>query len=225
MKLTAVLLFVTALHVSACSVAQKVSLQGRNLPLEEAIVKLKQQTSLLFIYNDKDMAKTRPVTINVHDVAMTTVLDALFKDQPLTYEIQENTVFIVARPTTVFQSVDTSRHPAPPIDVHGRVVNENGEPLAGATVTVKGRGKGTNTDDKGEFNFKDIPNGKYQVEISYVGYEKVTTWITVENKQTMIRVELKAAVNNLDETVIKGYYNTTKRLNTGNVSTVKGEDI
>ena len=101
-------------------------------------------------------------------------------------------------------------------------MNENGEPLAGATVTVKGTGKGTSTNANGEFILKDVPNGKYLVEVSFVGYEKQEIKVNVHS---FLTITLKGSTNPLDEVQIIAYGTTTKRLNTGNVSTVKAKEI
>jgi len=58
--------------------------------------------------------------------------------------------------------------------------------------------------------------------ITYIGY--ISTKIVLKEAAS-IHISLTLASNELDATVVKGYYNTTQRLNTGNVATVKGEDI
>jgi len=81
------------------------------------------------------------------------------------------------------------------------------------------------TDVKGEFTLKNVPDGEYEVHISYVGCETCTTKITVANQGATLTAVLKQSISQLDETVVKGYYATTERLNTGDVTTVKGEEI
>src|SRR5450755_4676235 len=55
------------------------------------------------------------------------------------------------------------------IEVTGRVSDEKGEPVSGASVVVKGGGTGTSTDAAGNFKIL-VPNGKSVLVVSSVGY-------------------------------------------------------
>jgi TonB-dependent SusC/RagA subfamily outer membrane receptor len=107
--------------------------------------------------------------------------------------------------------------------VTGIVTDENGQPLAGATVTVKGTGKGTLTDEKGQFMLKNVAGNSVLV-ISSVGYETQGINVKVGNSN-INNVVLKQAMNKLDEVQIIAYGTTTQRLNTGDVSTVTSKEI
>ncbi|MDR1222276.1 MAG: carboxypeptidase-like regulatory domain-containing protein, partial [Tannerella sp.] len=56
--------------------------------------------------------------------------------------------------------------------ITGTVLDENGEPVPGATITVKGTTRGVITDTDGTFSIQATPEN--QLEISYLGYQKVT---------------------------------------------------
>ncbi len=82
----------------------------------------------------------------------------------------------------------------------GRVTDDKGEPLVGATVTVKGTGTSVATDANGYFKILYFPNNS-NIVVSSVGYE---------SKQVAIRpgyytIALKASVQNLEEVVVTGY--------------------
>ena len=87
--------------------------------------------------------------------------------------------------------------------LNGKVVNENKEPLPGATILVKEANKGTSTDFDGKFLF-EVVDGTYLIELSYVGYE--TQQITEINiagaKEFLIDVTLNPSSNSLDEVVV-----------------------
>ncbi len=67
-------------------------------------------------------------------------------------------------------------------NIRGKVVNDDNEPLAGATVIVKGTNLGVNTNEKGDFFLNLVPAGVYELTISFVGYE--TKIITLNNENT-----------------------------------------
>ncbi|MCL1941928.1 MAG: SusC/RagA family TonB-linked outer membrane protein, partial [Candidatus Azobacteroides sp.] len=101
--------------------------------------------------------------------------------------------------------------------VSGRVVDDNGEPLIGVNVVVKGTvAVGTVTDTDGKYSIT-VPAASTILEFSYIGY--VTQEITVGSK-TEIDVMLLADTKTLDEVVVVGY-GTQKRSDiTGSVTTV-----
>lgn len=107
-------------------------------------------------------------------------------------------------------------------DIHGQVVDENGKPLPGATVTVKATSKRTVTGPKGRFTIQ-ADSGQTLI-ISNPGYDDQEITIDSDKKLT-ITLELNLA--SLLNTVVvnKGYYTTTQKLNTGNVSTIKAAEI
>lgn len=160
------------------------------------------------------------VTIEVKNAQIEQVMNMALKDQPLTFTIKGRTVFIMKKVEEERKSVQVERT-GDPITVSGRVTDENGEPLAGANVKVKGGSNGVTTDAQGRFTLSGVdPNAS--LEVSFVGREMQT--IAVKGK-SIFSVTLGQKVGTLDETVVIAYGTTTKRFQTGNVSTVKGEDI
>ncbi|MGH2644520.1 MAG: carboxypeptidase-like regulatory domain-containing protein, partial [Chitinophagaceae bacterium] len=107
------------------------------------------------------------------------------------------------------------------ISITGKVMNEKGVPLSGVTISVKGTTNGTITDDKGIFKLNDV-NKNATLVISSIGYEKQE--ITLHGN-TQITITLKQQANRLDETVIMAYGTTTRRLNTGDISTITSKEI
>lgn len=98
--------------------------------------------------------------------------------------------------------------------VTGKIVNRDGEPLLGASVTV-GEQRGTTTDMNGDFSIE--ASATDLITIDYLGYE---TQEIVVGRQTHINITLLSANNMLDEVVVVGY-GTQKKVNiTGSVSTV-----
>jgi len=90
--------------------------------------------------------------------------------------------------------------------VSGRVQDESGEDLIGATVYIQENNTGTVTNVYGFYSIT-LPAGKYQLVYSYLGYETVTTTIDL-NKNQSINISLKEISKTIDEVVI-----TAKRKN------------
>ncbi len=75
--------------------------------------------------------------------------------------------------------------------IRGKVTDESGMPLQGATVFIPSISLGKTTDAKGSFNFDNIPNKRYAVEISYIGYESQTIYSSA-NRDIDIKLQRKS---------------------------------
>lgn len=104
--------------------------------------------------------------------------------------------------------------------VTGSVVNEKGEPVAGATVSVKGTPAGVQTDANGRFSIKASPQGV--LSISYVGYTPIEEKI---GGRQSITITLKEKATELNDVVVVGYGTQKKADLTGAVVTVSGTEL
>ncbi|HMI62029.1 MAG TPA: carboxypeptidase-like regulatory domain-containing protein, partial [Puia sp.] len=107
-------------------------------------------------------------------------------------------------------------------DIHGRVIDENGQPLPHVTVTVKATSKTTITGSKGSFTIQ-ADDGQTLLFLA-AGYEDREVLVGSDKTPT-IQLELSLASLLNTKIVNKGYYTTTQKLNTGNVSTIKAAEI
>src|ERR1700755_3010956 len=81
MRLTFCLLTVVFLQVSATGVAQKITYAGQRVPLTTVFTAIEKQTGFVFFYNNKDLAGTRPVTLQLKDVSLDKAMSECLKDQ------------------------------------------------------------------------------------------------------------------------------------------------
>ena len=102
--------------------------------------------------------------------------------------------------------------------ITGTVVDENGEPVIGASVVVKGTTNGTITDFDGKFQLSDASG---TLVVSYIGYQ--TQEIAISGKKTF-QITLKEDSEILDEVVVVGYGTQKKATLTGAVSMIDGDE-
>ena len=107
------------------------------------------------------------------------------------------------------------------IKVSGQVVDENGEPLVGATVRVKNSQEGTVTDLDGNFQLNVPANAILQV--SYIGYQ--VSEVAVRNRAIIEKIQLKADNRTLDQVVVVGYGTQKKVDLTGSVAIVNADEM
>ena len=217
MKLLILLTLVSCLQVSANGYSQTVTLSVKNIPLEKVFKEVKRQTGFSFVYTRDQLKNSLPVTVNVVQTELKEVLSICFRNQPLSFIIEGNYVVVQTKHATVQPASRSDSL----IDIKGHVVSENGEPLIGATIIAKHSNRGVSTNNRGDFylpgvNYEDI------LLISSVGFYAEEISI---NRQRFFLIKLRLALNSLEETVVKGYYSTSRKLNTGNVVKINGSQI
>lgn len=104
--------------------------------------------------------------------------------------------------------------------ISGKVLNDDGAPIAGASIQVKGANTGVNTDDNGNFKLS-VPKNATLV-VSFVNF--VTQEIVV-TKQTSLLIRLVSSINDLEGVVVIGYGTQKKKDVTGSTITLKGETL
>lgn len=225
-KLTAITLLIGFLQLSARTTAQlRISISLKSASLEKVFAEIEKRSGYTVFYNTDVLKTTSLVTVDMKDATIEDVLRQCLKGLPLVFTMQDKTIFI--KKETRKPVVELAMGPGSPVPstLSGVVRTETGAPLMGATVYVLKLKKTLTTDKDGIFTLKDVPDGEYEVLISFVGYENYKTKVSVKNHEAWLNADLKQSMSKLDETVVKGYYNTTNRLNTGDVTTVSGEDI
>ncbi|MBL7808797.1 MAG: TonB-dependent receptor [Saprospiraceae bacterium] len=105
--------------------------------------------------------------------------------------------------------------------VTGKVSDDQGEPLIGATITAPGTSSGTTTDVSGMFRFS-VSSGSTVLKVSYTGYLTQDVPLTSASDYTIV---MQVNPNTLQEVVVVGYGTQQKRAITGSISSIKGDDI
>ena len=104
--------------------------------------------------------------------------------------------------------------------VKGKVVDQSGEPIIGATVKVEGQDKGALTDLDGNFSISGVKSGK--LVITYIGYKTATVNVTAG---TPVTVTIEEDTKTLGEVVVVGFGVQKKANLTGAVSVVDSEQF
>jgi TonB-linked SusC/RagA family outer membrane protein len=217
MKLIIVLLFAGLMQVGAAGFAQKVTLNQRGLLLKEALKEIRLQSGYNILYNADLLKNTTRINVNLKDASIDEALRSIFNDQKISYTIKENTV-ILERKMPSF--LDGIIHRFTDIDVRGRILDDKGVPLSGATVRVKGTKTATLTNVNGEFKLNNVSEDAIIV-IDYVGYNNVT----LPAKKDMGTIIFVVSTSQLDQIQVIAYGTSTKRANTGSQAGIKAADI
>ncbi|MBO9561135.1 MAG: SusC/RagA family TonB-linked outer membrane protein [Niastella sp.] len=223
-NLTAVFLSTIFLNVYATGLSQSITFSGENVPLTKVFQVIKKQTGYFVFANKEVLTHVRPVTLSAKDMPLNNFLQLALKDQPVGYLIEGKTIILSGKPATI----NIEPRPAPlPADtvpkmttVYGKVVDEKGIGITGASVVLKGAGRGVTTNQAGNFVFALLPIGG-KLQISYVGFETQE----IEVRPGNVTITMKSAEAKLNDVVVTGIYTRKSESFTGAAQTYTREDL
>ena len=220
MRFTTVILIATIMQVSAASFAQKVTISESNASLVNVLQQLRKQAGYNFVYTDGLLSSANPVSIKAKGLELKEVLDLIFKEQPLSYTIDEKTIIIKKQEKTIFDKI-TEYFKL--IDVRGQVLNEKGLPLLGAYVRIEGTARKSLSDIDGMFIFRDVPE-KGRLIVSFVGY-KTDTVILSGRPNYVIKLDPQALAMEDVHIVSTGYQQLPRERATGSFEVISREQL
>lgn len=214
MRLASILLFITMMQVSAASVAQKISMHRQNAEIKDVLREIRAQSGYDFVFDMKLMEKAKTVTVSLNNASLEEALRICFANQDLSYSIEDMTVII--REKTI---LDKLKNYFADMDVSGTVLDENGLPMPGVGVKVKGTNRATVTGQTGSYYISTDEKNPILI-FSYIGYKTTELMAKTKLDVTMVLDPAK-----LDEVLVIGYGTTTRRLSTGAQVGITAKDI
>ena len=147
--------------LSAQADEKPVTVDAKQVALDEILLTMSRQTGMAFGYQEGVIDKNRKFSLQVTGTSLREALETLFSDSPYDYKYSGRRILIVQRETqqTVREEGRT---------VHGVVRDLQGNPLAGATVLLKGTTLGIATDVNGAYRLL-VPQAKQTLVFSLVG--------------------------------------------------------
>ncbi|MEP6595518.1 MAG: carboxypeptidase-like regulatory domain-containing protein, partial [Ginsengibacter sp.] len=202
MKLTVLFLTVACVQVYATGFSQdKISLTLKNVALKKALISIKKNSQYRFIYNDDILPKNRKVSLEVKDATIQEVLNLIFLSTTLTYRILENKLVVISQKEEISDQIPGTEFLQDGV-IRGKIINEKGEPIPGATVTLENTNRVVAASDKGEFIIEGVESGKYKLKITAVGYHEIIQEINVTSGIRDIAVTLTETKAELSEVVV-----------------------
>lgn len=191
----------------------RITIIQKNTTVIDALKTVEKQSKMSINYSDSELKGKVIANLNLQNASMTTALDAILKETGFTYQIQGNYVMITAKEQT------TNAQPLK--NIKGKVTDDNGEPLIGVNISVKGSPTGSITDLDGNFTIKASVNSF--LKISYIGY---TTQTIPVSKKDFYQIILKQDTEVLDEVVVTalGIKRSEKALSY-NVQQLSGDEL
>ncbi len=220
MKLLTFFLLVTLSQVWGTGYSQKIFLEKKNVRLESVLKAIEMQTNYLFLYDKTEVPVDRRVSVSIQSESIEETLRQLLSGLPLSYKIFNQNI-VIRRDHTASVKTSFAESKAEPVSenekvihtVTGKVTDEQGEPLPGVSILVKGTQQGTTTNTDGSFSL-DVPDQAAVLVFSFVGH--VSREAAVGNR-THIEISLPEDQKALEEVMVIGYGTARKSDLTGSV--------
>ena len=199
MKLTAVLLLVATLQVSARTYSQEISINLRNVPITKAIREIRKQSGYLLLYNEEILKNAGRVTIKLEKVAVEKALSEVLALSGLSFRIVDNTIIIrkAELPPATKETAMVSRLAL----ISGTVThNINGQPLGGASIYNNNSRQGVIADANGNFKIEAQPGDV--LTITFSGMKTLNLTVGTE---TSLQVRMTPSDDRMEEMIIVGY--------------------
>ena len=190
MKHKVLLVLLLGIIISVSASAQKVTMNLKQVKLEKVFSAITQQTGLTVAYSRTIVNPDRIVTVEAKNQELSKVLNDLFLGTNINYEIGKTKIYLKEKVTDSEQQTSNANKR----NISGRVVDEKGEPIIGASVMVQGSSLGTITNVDGRYTLANVPESS-TITVSYIGYITVNYAATSRNlSQVVLREDSKTLV-------------------------------
>jgi TonB-linked SusC/RagA family outer membrane protein len=220
MRITVFLLLFSVVQVmgeSSYSQNTRLSLNLKNVSIEKVLDEIENQSEFYFLFNQKLVNVDRKIDINVKNKRIKDILGNLFPDSDVNYMVIDHQILLSPQN---LQIKDTQRYKQPQgIIVTGKVTDEDGNPLPGVNIVIKGTLAGTITDADGSYSI-DVDDPDATLVFSFIGYQEK---IVELNGRQEINVALQQSITELEEVITIGYGRQKKKIIVGSVASVKGD--
>ncbi|WP_302461819.1 SusC/RagA family TonB-linked outer membrane protein, partial [Parabacteroides johnsonii] len=165
----------------------RVTIQLKDVRMKLVMTEIEKQTRYLFAIDD-DVDVTRSVSVNVVNQPLQEALIQMVKGSDVSYQISGSNIVLKKKPIQK------------PVTVSGTVLDQNKQPVVGASVIVKGTAVGTSTGADGSFSLQvPPPTATAQLEINFLGYEPV---VVAVGSRTVFNITLKESAAEIEQVVV-----------------------
>ncbi|WP_051590618.1 TonB-dependent receptor [Flavobacterium daejeonense] len=224
--------FVLALIFSTVATANSLNGQGKldtkvtisitDMNLNNALKELGKSADVKFSYNSRMVPFDQKVSVKAEGEVLSAVLSRILKPLNITYAVVSNQI-VLQKGNALNENqreIEQLKSTSADIIIKGKITDEQGVSLPGATILVKSSGKSTTTDLDGSYSITALDTDV--LVISYIGY--VSKEISVSG-QKIINVSLIEDVSKLEEVVVIGYGEQKRSKISGSVSEISQKEI
>jgi TonB-linked SusC/RagA family outer membrane protein len=202
---------------------KQVSVSVEKIELSKVITKVQNQTGVKFIYSNNSIQADRIISVKIVNKTLVQFIDEILRPINIGYKVVEDKILLF--PLPVRERLIPAQSGgylefSPQRVISGKVLSSDGQPLQGASVTVKGSAMGTTTDAAGNFKIAVTAADKVLV-FSFTGYSTIEKAI-VTNNMNVVLTSTEAVIGDVVVTAL-GISKSARKL--GYASTKVGGDL
>ena len=200
----------------------KLTIQIEKKTLKDAVKKIEAQSEYLFFYNADEINENTIVSVKAENATINKVLDLLLQNTGIKYTVKNRHIVLAKADVKVKRNMPPNSSQGKKT-VTGRVLDINGEPLLGATISIKGSKNRVVTDMDGYYTItvpEEISNP--EISVTYIGYNEVSEKLDGRSDMT---IRMRENQELLGEVVVVGYGTQKRESVTSAISVVGSEDI
>jgi TonB-linked SusC/RagA family outer membrane protein len=207
---------------------QRINLVADNKEVKTVLNEISQLADIKFVYSSQRIPVKQKISVIARNQRLGEVLEILLSPLNVLYFVSGNQIVLMRKGEAYNLAMFITDDPrkslleeeTPAKTITGKVTNENGEPLNGVSVLVRGTTRGTSTNEKGIFVISAEVGET--LELSMVGYRVYAIKI---GDEANINIRLQAEQTNMNEVIIVGYGTQRRSSLTGAISSINAKAI
>ena len=212
---------------------KKISLNLTGVTLKQALEAIQKESGYGFLYSNKSINDKQVVTVKASNAPIAEILTQVFANTSIEYRIDDNQIILsnkksekpkdnaaVQEPTA--SSTAATKAEGNSRSIKGKVVDENGIGIPGATIRIKGTTIGTATDIDGNFSIQR-PNSNSIILATFIGYQEESA--QYKDGLSHLQFRLIPDSKRIEEVVVTGYQTISKERATGSFAVISPSDM
>lgn len=193
-----------ALASPTYSQVTRLSIEMEGTSLEEVLDEIESQSEFYFLFNQKQIDVNRMVNIKIKNKSLENVLNELFANTNVRYQIFDRQVLLLANQNVSPLRQDNRR-------ISGLITDEKGEPLVGVNIIEKNTTTGTISGIDGRYEIR-VSEGTTVLVFQFIG--KVTQEIAIDGRSE-INLRMAEDIIGMDEVIVTGVATGTPKRKLG----------
>ena len=199
MKLTLLFLVASMMHISASvySQATKFNFTVENEPIVEVLAQIEKTSNFRFFFQREQVNVQTTVSFKANNASVESILEFLFKEESISYKVLEDDLILLASKSSLLLSGNKTFLSLKQINVTGTVKDTDGNPVPGASISIKGTNLGAITDMDGNYSI-NVEEEAILI-FSFMGFK---TKEVVVGSSIVINVTLESDEVALDDVIV-----------------------
>ncbi len=168
------------------------NLKLENVTFIELFTSINKKSEFTFVYNVDDIKKLGTISCEFQESTIVQILDHCLENTNMSYIIRDSVVILSPKEKLKNEIPAKSQQIDGTGSIRGKIIDEEGLPMVGATIILNQTTTGAITDINGDYQLLGVPEGKQTIKVSFIGYtEEVREIDVLPNKVVNVNIQMK----------------------------------